>query len=180
MTTRALDRSVGAAQTITLATRDGLVMTLRPVTEADAGLLRTFFDRLSPEDLRFRFLSASHHLPANQIAALVNVDHRHSEHLLAFDAASRQLVATVLIAADPGMETAEVAISVSPTHKGRGIGWTLLKHSAEMARERGVRRLLSIESRANRQAIEVERALGFSTTPYDGDASLVLVQAHLR
>ncbi|SFG01328.1 acetyltransferase [Novosphingobium sp. CF614] len=179
MTSQALDTTLSEAGGVTLATRGGLVLKLRPVTADDAATLTALFDRLAPEDMRFRFLSGREHLSAHQLAAMIGVDHRHSEHLLAFDAATSRLTASLMIVADEHMDVAEVAIAVSPDLKGQGIGWTLLKHAAELARERGVRRLRSIESRANHQAIEVERALGFNTSDYEGDATLVLVEAQL-
>lgn len=179
MTSHSLDTTLSEAAGVTLATRDGLVLRLRPVSTADTGAVAALFARLSPVDLRFRFLSGQSHVSDDQLAMMIAVDHRHSEHLLAFEGGSGELVASLMLVADEHMETAEVAIAVAPEFKGRGIGWTLLKHAAELARERGVRRLRSIESRANHQAIEVERALGFHAGDYDGDSTLVLVEAEL-
>jgi acetyltransferase len=179
VTSQSLDLSLSEAEGVTLKTRDGHGLRLRPVTPDDTAAVAAFFDGLTPEDMRFRFLSGRRQLSPDQLAAMVGVDHRHSEHLLAFDDATSRLVASLMIVADPHMEAAEVAIAVSPQFKGCGIGWALLKHAAELARERGLRRLRSIESRANHQAIEVERALGFKTCAYDGDATLVLVEAEL-
>lgn len=179
MTSQSLDLTLSEALGSTLTTRDGLVLKMRPVSIADAGAVVEFFDGLAPDDMRFRFLSSSKHLSAEQLAAMVEVDHRHREHLLAFEAVSSRLVASLMIVADEHMEVAEVAIAVDPVYKDRGIGWTLLSHATELARERGLRRLRSIESRANHKAIEVERALGFTTGDYDGDATLVLVEVEL-
>lgn len=179
MTSHSLDTTLSEAAGVTLATRSGLVLKLRPVSTADAGIIAGLFGRLSPADLRFRFLSGQSHVSHDQLAMMIAVDHRHTEHLLAFDSESGELVGSLMLVADEHMETAEVAIAVAPEFKGRGIGWTLLKHAADLARERGVRHLRSIESRANHQAIEVERALGFHASDYDGDATLVLVEAEL-
>lgn len=179
MTTHSLDATLSEADGVTLATRGGLVLRLRPVSPADASLVASFFDHLLPEDLRFRFLSGRSHLSPDQLAMMIGVDHRHSEHLLAFESKSGALVASLMLVADEHMEVAEVAIAVTPDFKGQGIGWALLKHAAELARERGIRKLRSIESRANHQAIEVERALGFTCSDYAGDATLMLVEAHL-
>lgn len=179
MTSNALDPTLSDPQSVNLATRSGRVITVRPVTDSDTHEVEQFFNRLSPEDMHFRFLSGQHRLSHHQLAALVGVDHRHSEHLLAFDKVSGELIGSLLIAADQHMEVAEVAIAVAPEHKRQGLGWTLLKHAAELARQRGVRRLRSIESKANHQAIEVERALGFSASEYPDDARLVLVEAKL-
>lgn len=180
MTTHSLDLTLSEPGAITLATRSGLVIDLRPATLDDTAALAALFASISPEEMRFRFLDSRKRLSAEQVAELIPVDRRHNEHLLAFDVATGRLVASLMIAADPHMDAAEAAIVVAPDSKGRGLGWTLLKHAAELARERGLHRLCSIESRDNFKALEVERALGFSTRDYNGDPTLVLVEAMLR
>src|SRR3546814_13177900 len=65
--------------------------------------------------------------------------------------------------------TAEVAVSVHRDWKAQGIGWSLLRHAAQIARATGISRLQSIESRDNHAAIEVERDLGFTARACPGD-----------
>lgn len=178
MTEQSLDVTLSEAGGTELTTHQGDRLTLRPVTPEDADLVAAFYDGLAPEDLQFRFLSAQPHLSGPLLTSLIGVDHRHREHLLAF-ASNGDLVASLLIAADPAFETAEVAISVTPALKGRGVGWSLLHHAVDLARERGIKRLQSIESRANRGAIEIEHALGFRSSDYDGDATLALLEIDL-
>jgi acetyltransferase len=180
MTEQLLDISLSEAGETHLVTRNGVELSLRPVSDGDADRIARFYDGLSPEDMRFRFLSAQSHLSPAQLAAMTNVDHRHREHLLAFDRSDGALVASLLVAADDAFELAEVAIAVAPSHKGRGIGWSLLRHAVDLARERGVSRLCAIESRANRGAIEVERTLGFTSRDYPGDATLAMLEIDLR
>lgn len=179
MTSRSLDSTLSEAAGSTITTRDGTVLNLRPVTASDASLLAGLFASLDPDDLRYRFLGGAAHVSSEQLAAMVDVDHRHQEHLLAFEAGAGRLVASLLIASDPYMENAEVAIVVDREFKGHGIGWSLLSHAADVARERGVRRIRSIESRANYQAIDVERNVGFTALPCKNDPSLVVLEARL-
>ncbi len=84
-----------------------------------------------------------------------------------------------MLAADDTLERAEVAISLRADHKGLGIGWTLLDHLAAVAKARGVKVLESIESRDNHTAITLEREMGFSSEPVEGDTSLVLLRRQL-
>lgn len=179
MTSHAVDKTLSEPTGPLLPTRSGMMLATRRVTAGDAAALGAFFAELSPEDMRFRFLSARPTLSPDQLSAMINVDHRHSEHLLAFDSASGRLVASLLVAADEGMDSAEVAIAVHPEFKALGIGWSLLNHAAQLARERGLRRLCAIESRDNHRAIEIERALGFRVSEYEGDPALLLVEADL-
>lgn len=180
MTENSLDMTLSESPGTSIVTRGGAELKLRPVAADDADLLTRFYDGLASEDMRFRFLSAQPHLSSAQLMAMTSVDHRHREHLLAFDSATSDLVASLLIAADDRFEVAEVAIAIRPTYKGRGVGWSLLNHAVDLARKRGVKRLRSIESRANREAIDVERTLGFKSSPYEGDATLALLEIDLR
>ncbi|WP_324827713.1 GNAT family N-acetyltransferase [Qipengyuania zhejiangensis] len=175
----AIDRTLGEQAVHDLETRGGLRLDLRPVTLDDGPLLADLFDRLTVEDLRFRFLTGLDAVKPHQVATMLEVDHRQAEHLLAFDKATGTLVASVMIVADPAMEVAEVAVVVAREFRGKGIGWTLLRHATDLARERGIRTLRSVESRANHDALEVERTLGFEAHPYDGDPTMVLVEASL-
>lgn len=162
-----------------LQTRTGGCLRLRPVSVTDGRLLAEFFGRLSADDLRFRFLDARKQLTPADIAAMIEVDHRRHEHLLAFDTASGQLAGSLMIITDPNMEAAEVAVAVAAEYKGQGIGWTLLRHAADLARERGLKRLRSIESQANHEAIEVGRALGFRSRALTSAPGLVLLETEL-
>src|SRR5690606_28925376 len=144
MSDRILDRTLSEPGEIRIATRDNVELVLRPVTSADSDRVNLFYDGLAPDDMRFRFLSGQSHLSPSQLAAMIAVDHCHREHLLAFDQADGALVASLFIAADEAFELAEVAIAVAPTHKGRGIGWSLLHHAVDLARERGLHRLRAV------------------------------------
>lgn len=173
------DMSLSEASEVHLLTRGGIELRVRQVADADANIVDSFFDRLTADDMMFRFLSGQSHLSSAQLAAMVAVDHRHREHLLAFDADTGKMVASLLIAADEAFATAEVAIAVAPAYKTRGVGWTLLHHAVELARSRGLKTLRSIESRANRGAMDVERTLGFRASDYEGDATLALLELDL-
>lgn len=157
-------------------TRDGLVLAVRPAYAEDAETLDRFFDQVSEEDRRFRFLSAVRHVGPDQIDALTHVDHWRTESWLAFDKAGGALVASVMLACDAKMDTGEVAIALHRAYRGRGAGWTLLDMVANAARARGLRRVIAIEDRDNHAAIELEREKGFVAHGVDGDAHRVLLE----
>ena len=158
-----------------ITTRAGIQLLVRPASPLDQGGLSQFFDRVTAEDRRFRFLAASDHVHAAQLKPLVDVDHVHSESFLAFEATSETIVATGQLACDDALDTAEVAVSVCADYRGKGVGWAMLDLLAREAERRGVRRVISIESRDNHAAIELEREKGFTPEPIDGDPSLVLL-----
>ncbi|MBH0113181.1 GNAT family N-acetyltransferase [Novosphingobium sp. YJ-S2-02] len=159
----------------TLPTRSGIEIDVRPATEDDIGLLTAFFDRVSAEDRRFRFLAAAAHVSADQLAPLVKADHFRTESWLGFNKETSELVASGLLACDGPMETGEIAISVSASHRGKGVGWAMLDFLGTQARERGCRKVIAIESRDNHAAIELEREKGFKPEPFEGDPTLVIL-----
>lgn len=162
-----------------LATRSGYRFTVRPAEERDEDALEAFFTHVSPEDLRFRFLTAVGHVPHAMIEAMSHVDHKTTENFLAVDT-NGGVVGSAMVAADAKLERAEVAISIHEDFKGCGIGWTLLEYVADYAKQRGIGRLQCIESRENHAAIELEREMGFTARAFEGEPGLVLVEAVLN
>ena len=160
-----------------LTTWTGFEFRVRPATPDDEAALAELFAKVTPEDRRFRFLSCVKTVGHSLLERLTQVDHQRSEDFLAFDGDT--LIATAMLAADAGMERAEVAISIRADYKHRGVGWTLLDHVAREAAARGIKLLESIESRDNVEAVALEKEMGFTVTAYPGDATLVLVQKRL-
>lgn len=157
-----------------LETRSGLRLRVRSADPGDREALRGFFQAVSPEDLRFRFLSAVREVGDEQLVRMTSVDHVRTDDFLALDDKG-EIVAAAMLAAEPGLKRAEVAISVRADRRGQGIGWSLLRYVARKAQARGIKRLESIESRANHAAIELQREMGFSCKTHPDDATLMIV-----
>ncbi len=160
-----------------LTTWTGFGFTVRPATPDDAAALQEFFTHVTQEDLRFRFLTGLNQLGRAMVERLIQVDHQRSENFLAFD--GDRLIGTAMLAADEDGSRAEVAVSLDKDYKGRGIGWCLLDHCARFAASRGVKVLESVESRDNQAAISLEREMGFTAEPVQGDPTLVLLRKQL-
>ncbi|SDD89842.1 Ribosomal protein S18 acetylase RimI [Sphingomonas sp. YR710] len=163
----------------TLTTRTGFSFPVRPVQPGDEAALADFFKHVTPEDLRFRFLSGIKQVSGARLVEMTHVDHKLTEHFVAFDPSHGGIIASAMLAADDGRDKAEVAVSIDARYKNRGIGWMLLGHVARYARAHGIKRLQSIERRENHAAIELEHDIGFTARPYPGDNELVLVEAEL-
>ncbi len=162
-----------------LETRTGHRFLVRPVTDRDEPALAEFFTHVTPEDLRFRFLTGLAVVGHDRLAAMIRVDHHQSETFLAFGDDGTTVIAAAMLACDAALQVGEVAISIRSDYKQRGISWALLAHVARYAEARGVQTLQSIESYANHAAIELEREMGFTARPYPGDSTLVLVERKL-
>lgn len=159
-----------------LTTRSGVKLKVRPAAPDDESLLADFFAAVAPEDIRFRFLSPMRKVGHEQLREMVEVDHTRTENFLAFDSSGKKLVATAMLAAEPSLEKAEVAIATRADMKHKGVGWTLLQYLADYAQARGIKAIESIEARDNRDAIALEKEMGFAATACPGDATLVLVR----
>jgi len=164
-----------------LTTRDGIVLDIRPATRDDETALADFFGQVSDEDRRFRFFTAGDRLSREQLDPLIHADHFRTESFLAFDRdGDGGIVASGLLACDGKLDTAEVAVSVAAAYRGRGVGWAVLDVLAQESERRGVRRVMSIESRENRAAIELEREKGFVPEAFEGDPTLVVLSKTFR
>lgn len=162
-----------------LSTSGGLEVQVRPALPEDEEALGAFFSGVTPEDLRFRFLTALKTVGHDRLASMTHVDHRQTENFLAFERDRPEIIATAMLACTPDMKKGEVAIAILPEFKSKGLSWELLAHVARFAEARGVTTLEAIESRDHHAAIELEREMGFTVTSYPGDASLTLVQRTL-
>lgn len=164
------------APTRRFATRDGTVLDVRAAFVEDEAQLEAFFEKVSDDDRRFRFLAASRHVGREQLGPLTHCDHWRTESFLAFERETGRLVASAMLACDAKMETGEIAVSIRSDCRGRGIGWAMLDLLGEEARKRGLQRVISIEDRDNHAAIELERERGFEPHGIEGDPHLVLLE----
>lgn len=175
------DRTPPQTDGAELVTRTGFRFNVRAVTAADEQELADFFGQVTPDDLRFRFLTAVQEISHTRLSEMISVDQEATNSFVATapDEANG-VVAAAMLAIDPASERAEVAISIRADHKGRGIGWTLLDYLADRAKDKGVRILESVESRDNRAAISLEREMGFVAEQVEGDSTLVLLRRQLN
>jgi GNAT superfamily N-acetyltransferase len=162
-----------------LITRTGFEFAVRPVGPFDEPALAALFSHVDKDDIRFRFLSPLK-TPGHEILkGLIDVDHHRKESYVAIAPDGKTVIANAVVAADAANECAEVAIAMHRDYKGKGVGWTLLKYIVEQEKRKGVKKLQSIESRENHEAIELEREMGFKASSYPGDATLMLLEFDL-
>lgn len=162
-----------------LITRGGVTMDVRPVRPDDEAALADFFRHVSPEDLRFRFLTGLREVGRDRLAAMTQIDYRRSMNFLAF-AEDGMLIATAMMACDPDGERAEFAVSVRSDFKGRGVSWTLVQHVLSYARSEGIKSIESVESADNRAALALEREAGFTAVPEESSGNEVTVRRELE
>lgn len=161
-----------------LTTRTGFRFSVRPAEPSDEAALAEFFEHVTADDLRFRFLTGLKTVGHDRLFDMTHVDHRQTENFLAFVDGEAEIIATAMLACDGAMEVGEVAIATRSDYKAKGVSWDMLAHVAQAAEAKGLRTLQSIETRDNHQAIEMEQQMGFVASTYPDDPTLVLVQRH--
>jgi GNAT superfamily N-acetyltransferase len=119
---------------------DGAALTVRPITITDVERLARMFERLSPENVRFRFFSPVPRLPRAVLVRLADVDHCRREALVALD--NDEIVAVagyseVTDAERSGAYAAEIALAVEDAWQRRGVGRELVRRLGALAVERG-------------------------------------------
>jgi acetyltransferase len=162
-------------------TPDGIPMVLRPLFAQDAPALGAHFATLSPADRRRRFQGAVNALPPAWLARLAGVDQR--QHV-AFavtlaGAEGGPLIAEARWAVDAGGSAAEVALSVAPQWRRRGIGERCIGALLRAAYRQRLDWLVGTIFADNEPMLAFARHCGFLCTPSRADASLVNFEARV-
>jgi GNAT superfamily N-acetyltransferase len=138
----------------TMLVGDGSIATIRPYLSVDRPLLSAMLGQLSPETLRLRFHSAGQR--ATPEALLGGAGARQFIALLDGRAVG---VACYVPLTEPGV--AELAVLVTDTEHGHGIGLRLVERLCESARAEGLQRLLALVLAENRVMLHLLGELGF-------------------
>ncbi|HYG05251.1 MAG TPA: bifunctional acetate--CoA ligase family protein/GNAT family N-acetyltransferase [Stenotrophomonas sp.] len=158
---------------ITLA--DGARALVRPVRPEDDALFRSFFARVTDEDLRLRFFQSVKHFSHEFIARLTQLDYARSIALVAIEPRSGEMLGAVRLHADADYERGEYGILIRSDLKGHGIGWQLMRIMIEYAHWLGLKAVEGQVLRENRTMLAMCESLGFSLHPDPDDASLMNV-----
>lgn len=161
-----------------LVTEQGVRFHVRPVRPDDEPAVAAFFDHVSPEDLRFRFMSGVCKVSRDQIVMMTRVDYVRSISFLAFGEGSR-LLAVAMLATDPDRTRAEIALTTRTDMKGKGISFTLFEHVLRYAKAEGIETVESIESADHDAALRMERELGFTTIADPDDPTVRIARKRL-
>ena len=142
--------------------RDGSRVLIRPISEQDAGLERAFIERLSPTSRGYRFLGQIK--PTDDVVRrLTDIDYRRDMAFVALrhEAREKREIGVSRFCVSDDGASCECAVAVSDEWQGRGLGHLLMRHLIEVARQRGIKRMFSIDSAANQQMRDLAASLGF-------------------
>ena len=141
---------------------DNWRLSIRPVRPEDENLVRAFFERVSPDDLRLRFFAPVKEFSHIFIARLTQLDYARAIAFVAIDEANNEMVGGVRLHADANYDTGEYAILLRSDVKGRGLGWRLMKLMIEYAQAEGLKSVKGQILRENSAMLRMCREFGFN------------------
>ncbi len=144
---------------------DGQVIELRAIRPGDRNKLRDEFLKLSKATVRDRFFSIKLELTPAELSYFTEVDFDHHVALVAelVSGTSRQPAAVGRLVRKSGQpDHSEIAITVTDSMQGYGIGKIMLSHLADCARQLGVRHMDASVMAGNTRMMKLIRNSGLA------------------
>lgn len=162
--------------------RDGTTVLIRPIHPGDEEIERKFIERLSPQSRRFRFLGAIASPSTRLVEQFTHPDPVRDAAFVALiaDGAEKSEIGVARFSAGTDMSTCECAIAVSDEWTGKGLATILMRHLIEIARQRGIRSMYSIDAIDNQPMQELAEHLGFERRHDPDDATQVIHSLDLK
>ena len=153
---------------------DGAVL-MRPIRPSDGDAYRRFFEKLSGDDVRFRFFSRLGALDDRLLARFTQLDYARAMAFVALDPDSREILGVARLAAEPDGALAEYGVVVRSDCKRRGLGRLLMRRLLAFAASEGLQTVWGDVLHENKAMLGLCAELGFKTSSVAGDAALVRV-----
>ncbi|HSA79441.1 MAG TPA: bifunctional acetate--CoA ligase family protein/GNAT family N-acetyltransferase [Geminicoccaceae bacterium] len=161
---------------------DGRELLLRPVLPEDEPAFQEAFARLTPEEIRLRFLAPLKTLSHVMAARFTQIDYDREMALVLAEPGvpgQSEVFGVARINADPDNERAEYAIIVRHDMTGIGLGTLLMQRLIGYARGRGIRQIFGDVLRENGAMLELCESMGFRRTSIEGEPTLLRVTLEL-
>lgn len=159
-----------------LVTREGVTVHVCAARPGDEAELSLFFHQVAPADLRYRFFETLREVGPDRLAEMT---HGAASHTFLARNDAGVLVAVATLSGEHGAEEAEVALSVAAEWKHKGISWTFLEWLLAYAKAEGFKIVSSLEAGENREAINLEREMGFIARLTSAAPLEILASKHL-
>ena len=140
---------------------DGQRVTVRPLRPEDAALYPDFFADVTSEDRRLRFFGPIAHVSDDMIERFTHYDPKTAMAFIALDADNGKMLGVVRLHDDPAGGGGEFAVLVRSSLKGHGLGYVLMKHIIDYARDKGLARVHGQVLAENTNMLAMAEELGF-------------------
>ncbi len=145
-------------------TQDDRELLLRPIEPGDVAAMQRCFTRLSPEDIRRRFLHAMSELPAPMAQRLCRINTAIETAYVLMDESERpaEMRGVGRIYVDEATDSAEFSVLVEQDWSRLGLGALLMQRLVDDCRHRGIAELWGYVLLENRPMLQLCRDLGFT------------------
>jgi acetyltransferase len=144
--------------------RDGREVTIRPIRPEDEPLILALHASHSEHTLRMRFFGLVKTLSRDSLIRLCHLDYDREMALTAVltESGGPRLLGVARYYLHPETAIAEFAVVVSDAYQRQGLGRHLMQRLIDIARARGVQRLVGQVLIENTPMLQLLRSLGFS------------------
>lgn len=145
-------------------THDGRELRLRSIEPGDVDALKRQFSRLSPEDIRRRFLHAMGELPEPMAQRLCRIDPEIETAFVLMDETVKpaELRGVGRIYVDQAANSAEFSVLVEHDWTRVGLGALLMQRLVDDCRRRGLSEIWGYVLMENRPMLQLCKELGFT------------------
>lgn len=156
----------------------GANYTIRPIKPTDIALYPNFLAKISPDDIRLRFLAPRRYFPDRMLKRLTQLDYERDMAFVAIDA-DGALAGVARLCCDPDRARGEYALLVRSDLQGHGLGWKLLDQIVTYARAERIGRIEGIVLGDNTAMLKMCQEFGFSAACDPEEPSTTLVALNL-
>jgi GNAT superfamily N-acetyltransferase len=162
-------------------TQDGRELVLRAIEPGDVAAMQRCFTRLSPEDIRRRFLHAMSELPAPMAQRLCRIDPAFETAYVLMDESVQpaEMRGVGRIYVDEAADTAEFSVLVEQDWSRLGLGALLMQRLVDDSRRRKLAELWGYVLQENRPMLELCRELGFTQRVIPDEPGTALITLKL-
>ena len=155
-------------------------LVMRPIRPEDAPQHVEFFNRLDPQDVRYRMFVSMRQLSPSDLARFTQIDYDREMAFIATRAVSggrQETLGVARVISDPDNISAEFAIIVRSDMKGMGLGGMLLNKLIEYCRAHGTQEIVGETLSQNKALLELVKGFGFEARPIPGEETTRLILA---
>ena len=162
-------------------TQDDRELLLRAIEPGDVAAMQRCFTRLSPEDIRRRFLHAMSELPAPMAQRLCRIDPAFETAYVLMDESVQpaEMRGVGRIYVDEATDTAEFSVLVEHDWCRLGLGAQLMQRLVDDSRRRRLAELWGYVLQENRPMLALCRELGFTQRMVPDEPGTALITLKL-
>lgn len=151
--------------------QDGRPLSLRAILPTDVAAMQRCFARLSPEEVRRRFLHAMSELPAHMAERMCSVDPAIETAYVLMDNTVEppEMRGVGRIYVDEATDSAEFSVLVENDWSRHGLGALLMQRLVDDSRRRALAELWGYVLHENRPMLSLCQELGFTRKMVAGD-----------